>query len=223
MCGRKFSHEELTWAEYRDTLEIIQPPPDTNFQPNYNICPTQKVPVCVSVNNQRVLRQMHWGLVPQWTQDRKFAAKMINARTETLTEKPSFRELVTQHRCIIMVSGFYEWARQGKHKTPFKVEREDKAPMMLGGVWTHNNKLSIDSYSVVTTAAPRDFEKIHNRAPVIIDPENITTWMEDDWSKASEIAQPYSAKLIATEIGDAVNSNRNNGPQLLEPAPARLL
>jgi putative SOS response-associated peptidase YedK len=223
MCGRKFSHEELTWADYRDMLQIIQPPPDTNFQPNYNICPTQKQSVCLIENGQRVLHQMHWGLVPQWAKDTKFAAKMINARAETLTEKPSFRPLVQNNRCIIMVSGFYEWERQGRQKTPYKVERGDKSPMMLGGLWTHNNTLNITSYSVITTAAPPEFEHIHHRAPVIIDPDKISSWLDDDWSRARQNTQPYAGKLVTTEIGSAVNNIRNNGPELLEPAPSKLL
>ncbi len=223
MCGRKFSHEELTWADYRDMLQIIQSPPDTNFQPNYNICPTQKVPVCLTTNGQRVLRKMHWGLVPQWAKDTKFAAKMINARSETLTEKPSFRPLVNKNRCIIMVSGFYEWERIGKHKTPYKVEGGDKAPMMLGGLWTSNDKLELDSYSVITTAAPKGFEHIHHRAPVIIDPEQVASWLDNDWFEAKQIAQPFAGRLSAVEINAAVNSNRNNSLQLLEPAPARLI
>lgn len=223
MCGRKFSHEELTWADYREMLQIIQPPPNTNFEPNYNICPTQKLPVCVSLNGERFLHQKHWGLIPSWAKDTKYAAKMINARAETLSEKPSFRNLVHQNRCIILVSGFYEWHRQGGQKTPYKVERVDKAPMMLGGLWTHNDRLDIDSYSVITTAAPLQFQHIHHRVPVIVEPGQISTWLESDWSDAQHIAATYGGELITTEIGPAVNSNRNNGPQLLDPAAPKLL
>lgn len=223
MCGRKFSSEELTWADYRDMLQIIQPPPDTNFEPNYNICPTQKLLVCVSLGGGRFLRQMHWGLIPSWAKDTKYAAKMINARAETLSEKPSFRNLVNHNRCIIVVSGFYEWHRQGGHKTPYKVERSDRAPMMLGGLWTHNDRLDIDSYSIVTTTAPLRFQQIHHRAPVIIESDQISAWLESDWSSAKHIAVAYGGALTTTEIGSAVNSNKNNGPQLLDPAAPKLL
>jgi len=223
MCGRKFSHEELTWAEYREVLEIIQPAPDTNFQPNYNICPTQKVPVCAFVDGQRILRQMHWGLVPTWAKDTKYAAKMINARSETLTEKPSFRPLLQNNRCIIMVSGFYEWERSGKQKTPYKVERKDKAPMMLGGLWTHNSVLGMDSYSIITTVAPPEFEHIHHRAPVIIEREQVASWLDGGWERAAPLAQTYAGSISAVEVSSAVNSNRNNDPELLEPVPSKLL
>ena len=223
MCGRKYSKEELTWAEYREMLGIIQAPPNTNFQPNYNICPTQQVPVCLTADGDRILKLMHWGLLPPWAKDTKYAAKMINARAETVAEKPSFKQLLERNRCIIMVSGFYEWERSGKTKVPYKVERGDGQPMMLGGLWTHNSNLGMDSYSLITTAASPEFNKIHHRMPVVIDPENIEKWLESGWNEARTFADTYAGPIVKTEISSAVNSNRNNGPALLEPAPAKLL
>ena len=217
MCGRKFSHEELTWAEYRDILAIVQPPPDSNFQPNYNICPTQRVPVCVNRDGSRSLELMHWGLVPHWAKDTKYAAKMINARAETLTEKPSFKPLLEEKRCINMVSGFYEWQRDGKRKTPYKVERGDQQPMLLAGLWTHNARLDIDSYAVITTAAPPAFPPIHDRAPAIVERTDIDRWMDGSWNEAEKLTQSIRGDLKATRISSLVNSNRNNGPELLEP------
>lgn len=220
MCGRKFSHEELTWAEYRDILSIVEPPPNSNFQPNYNICPTQQVPVCTYRGGRRVLEMMHWGLVPGWAKDTKYAAKMINARAETLTEKPSFAPLLQNNRCIIMVSGFYEWQRDGQTKTPYKVERSDHQPMLLAGLWTHNERLAIDSYAVITAAAPAAFAAIHNRAPAILERVEIDAWLEGSWGDARDLAATYRGELSATRISSLVNSNRNNGPELLEPLAA---
>ncbi|ASK87321.1 SOS response-associated peptidase [Sphingorhabdus sp. SMR4y] len=217
MCGRKFSHEELTWAEYRDILAIVQPPPASNFQPNYNICPTQRVPVCVNRAGTRSLEPMHWGLVPHWAKDRKFAANMINARAETLTEKPSFKPLLDENRCIIMVSGFYEWQRAGQTKTPYKVERSDRQPMLLAGLWTHNDRLDIDSYAVITTAAPPAFAPIHDRAPAILEQTDIDAWMDGSWNEAEKLAKPFRNGLQTTRVSSRVNSNRNNDPQLIEP------
>jgi putative SOS response-associated peptidase YedK len=217
MCGRKFSHEELSWADYRDILAIVQPPPNSNFQPNYNICPTQQVPVCLSREGRRSLELMHWGLVPSWARDLKFAARMINARAETLAEKPSFKPLLEKNRCIIMISGFYEWQRSGQTKTPYKVERSDHQPMLLAGLWTHNDRLAIDSYAVITTAAPASFASIHDRAPAILEKTDISTWLEGGWQEAKNLAKTYQGDLTATRISSLVNSNRNNGPELLEP------
>ena len=220
MCGRKFSHEELTWAEYRDILAIVQPPPNSNFQPNYNICPTQQVPVCVSRNGTRSLELMHWGLVPRWARDSKYAARLINARAETLAEKPSFAPLLEKNRCIIMVSGFYEWQRDGQARTPYKIERSDHQPMLLAGLWTHNDRLDIDSYAVITTAAPASFSPIHDRTPAILEQSGIGAWLENSWEDAEKLTKPYRGDLTATRISSLVNSNRNNGPELLEPIAA---
>ncbi len=217
MCGRKFSHEELTWAEYRDILAIVQPAPESNFQPNYNICPTQRVPVCVARDGSRRLELMHWGLVPHWARDRKFAAKMINARAETLAEKPSFKPLLAERRCIIMVSGFYEWQRAGAEKIPYKVERSDQQPMLLAGLWTHNDRLDINSYAVITTAAPPAFAPIHDRAPAILEQADIDTWMDGGWKEAETLAKSFQGELATTRISSLVNSIRNNGPELLQP------
>ncbi|MGB5724177.1 MAG: SOS response-associated peptidase [Parasphingorhabdus sp.] len=220
MCGRKFSHEELTWAEYRDILAIVQPPPNSNFQPNYNICPTQQVPVCINRDGQRSLDLLRWGLLPPWAKDTKYAAKMINARAETLAEKPSFKPMLGNNRCIIMVSGFYEWQREGSSKTPYKVERGDREPMLLAGLWTYNDRLDIGSYAVITTAAPASFSAIHDRTPVILERTNIATWLESDWAEAGRLAVTYQGDMTAIRVSDAVNSNRNNGPQLLDPVTA---
>jgi putative SOS response-associated peptidase YedK len=217
MCGRKFSHEELTWAEYRDILAIVQPPPNSNFQPNYNICPTQQVPVCINREGQRSLELLNWGLLPAWAKDTKYAAKMINARAETLTEKPSFKPLLEKNRCIIMVSGFYEWQRERQRKIPYKVERSDKEPMLLAGLWTRNDYLDINSYTVITTAAAASFAPIHHRSPVILERTDIDTWLDGAWDEARNFATTYQGNLSAIRISDAVNSNRNNGRHLLDP------
>ena len=217
MCGRKFSHEELTWAEYRDILAIVEPPPNSNFQPNYNICPTDEVPVCINRGGRRRLELLRWGLLPPWAKDTKYAAKMINARAETLEEKPSFSPLLAKNRCIVMVSGFYEWQRAGRTKTPYKVERADKTPMLLAGLWTRNDRLNINSYAVITTPAPASFAAIHDRTPAILERADIDNWLESDWSKARGLAATFQGSLTTTRISDTVNSNRNNGPALLDP------
>ncbi len=216
MCGRKFSDEHLTWAEYRDILSIVSPPP-TNFAPNYNIAPTQQVPVCRQNGDVRSLDLLHWGLVPHWAKDRKSAAKMINARAETLEEKPSFRGLLGRNRCIIMVSGFYEWQREGKSSQPFKVEHGDRRPMLLAGLWTRNAARDIESYCIITTEATQSFAAIHHRLPAILNPESIDCWLSADWSSAKVLTEPWQGELQATPISSAVNKVANNDPSLLNP------
>lgn len=221
MCGRKFSDEHLTWTEYRNILSIVSPPP-TNFAPNYNIAPTQQVPVCRRTGHLRSLDLLHWGLVPHWAKDRKSAAKMINARAETLEEKPSFRGLLNRNRCIVIVSGFYEWHRKGKSSQPYKVEHDDHRPMLLAGLWTRNTALEIESYCIITTEATESFGAIHHRLPAILDRESIDVWLNDDWSAAKKLTETWSGDLKATPISSAVNKVANNGPSLLDPLPRNL-
>lgn len=142
---------------------------------------------------------------------------MINARSETLAEKRSFQPLLDKRRCIVMVSGFYEWQRKGNSKVPYKVERQGGGPMLIAGLWTHNQKLGLNSYSVITTAAPEAFTSIHHRCPALLERSEISTWLEGEWSEANELITTYQGPLQATRISNAVNSNRNNGPDLLIP------
>ena len=219
MCGRFVSAsppDEL--AQYFGAQA-----PDQELEPNFNVAPTREVYAVRADEGHRKLTTMRWGLVPFWAKDLKIGAKMINARSETLEQKPSFRPLLEANRCAIMISGFYEWEREGKSKTPYKVERTDGTPMIMAGLWTHNQSLDYSSYAVLTSAAPTLFAHIHHRCPVILEPEQVSPWLEGNWAEAQSLANTYKGSLTATEISSAVNSNRNNGPELLAPAPTRLL
>ncbi len=218
MCGRKYAKEELNWAEYRDALDILHAPPNTNFQPNYNIAPTHIVPVCISEMGERRLVPLQWGLVPFWAKDARIGYKMINARSETLEEKPSFRSLLKSRRCVVPISGFYEWKREGKAKQAYKIEHADGHTMMLAGLWAENGTLETQTYTVVTTAASDTLKSIHHRMPVILDgKEALGTWLEGDWKDAKQLTRGYSGELSAVPIDNAVGNVRNNYPELLEP------
>ncbi len=165
----------------------------------------------------RTLERLQWGLVPHWAKDAKIGAKMINARGETLTEKPSFKPLLKSRRCVIPVSGFYEWQREAGSKQAHKVERSDGAPMLFAGLWTVNAALDIQSYTVITTAATSDFEAIHHRMPMILERDQISRWLEADWSDASGLVRTYEGDIAATKISNDVGKVANNHPKLLEP------
>ena len=220
MCGRKYASEELTWAEYREMLDITAQPA-SNLQPNYNIAPTHMVLAGRSRNGVRQVDPLHWGLVPHWAKDTKIASKMINARAETLEEKPSFKPLLESKRCAVLVSGFYEWQRglgpSKKDKQAYKVERGDYSTMILGGLWTENPSLGLTSYTLVTTAASQDFSAYHHRLPLILEPEQVTDWLEGDWKGARSLLAPYDGALAVTAISNAVGNVRNTGPELLAP------
>lgn len=228
MCGRKYADEELNWAEYREALSIISPAPQDNFPPNYNIAPTMNVPVGLSRSDgkgahTRVLERMRWGLVPHWAKDLKIGAKMINARSETLTEKPSFASLVKSNRCIIPVSGFYEWQRKGTGKSAskqaYKITRRDGQPMLFGGLWTTHPGFEINSYSVITTAATAAFEPIHHRLPLILEQDSVDRWLDGEWDDAKNLIHPAEADIAAVRISNDVGNVRNNYPELLNPLP----
>jgi putative SOS response-associated peptidase YedK len=226
MCGRKYADEELNWAEYRDALNIVTPAPPDNFPPHYNIAPTLNVPVGLSRTDDRgkrirTLERMRWGLIPHWSKDMKIGSKMTNARSETLTEKPSFAPLVKANRCVIPVSGFYEWQRKGSgkaaQKQAYKVARSDGKPMFLGGLWTLHPGFDVQSYTVVTTAATEDFASIHHRLPVIMERQDIDRWLHEDWSIARSLLGPTDCAITATRISNDVGNVRNNHSGLLKP------
>lgn len=226
MCGRKYADEDLNWAEYREALSIISPAPQDNFPPHYNIAPTMDVPVGLSRTDEsgqryRTLERMRWGLVPHWAKELRIGAKMINARSETLTEKPSFAPLVKSGRCIIPVSGFYEWQRKGSGKSAsrqaYKIARSDGRPMLFGGLWTAHPGFEIHSYSVITTAATPEFESIHHRLPLILEQESVDCWLDGEWDDAKNLIHPALADITPVKISSDVGNVRNNYPELLQP------
>lgn len=225
MCGRKYAREELTWDAYRDMLSLVPSVPASNFQPNYNIAPTHEVPVgYADAEGAHRLALMRWGLVPHWAKNAKIGAKMINARAETLAEKPSFRPLLKAHRCAIPVSGFYEWKRDGKAKQAHKIEHASGAPMIMAGLWTESPALGLTSYTVITTAASEAMAPVHHRMPAILDPGlgpgSVDRWMDGTWEEAAPLLAPHPGPLAITPISNQVGNVRNNTPALLEPVSA---
>lgn len=202
-------------------LSLVPSVPATNFQPNHNIAPTHEVPVgYADGEGAHQLALMRWGLMPHWAKEAKIGAKMINARAETLTEKPSFKPLLKAHRCAILVSGFYEWQREGKAKQAHKIAHGSDAPMIMAGLWTKNPELDLTSYTVITTAASDEMARIHHRMPAILDPGAVDQWMDGDWDDAAPLLMPHPGPLAITAIPNAVGNVRNNYLELLDPLTA---
>lgn len=214
MCGRKYASEGLTWAEYRDILDITALP-QSNLEPNYNIAPTHIMPVAVHENGKHVMRPMQWGLIPTWVNDATRSYNMINARAETLTEKPSFKNLLKSCRSAVLVSGFYEWKREGRTKQAHRIQRADGSPMILAGLWADNGFLETTTYSVITTAATPAFEPIHNRLPAILERDQVATWLQSSWNEAAPMTQPYFGDLEVVPVSNDVGNVRNNYRELL--------
>ncbi|MGD9891647.1 MAG: SOS response-associated peptidase, partial [Dehalococcoidia bacterium] len=166
-----------------------------------------------------------WGLIPGWARDRTMAGKTFNARSETLMEKPSFRGLVARHRCIIPVSGFYEWSGTGKSKQPRYFHRADGRPLALAGLWTTwrdpTTGEAVTSHTIITTQANGMIAAYHQRMPVVLDDAGVALWLDptvtDPGVVLPLLAPAPDDLLTAHRVSDEVNNARNDGPQLILP------
>lgn len=199
-----------------------------NLQPRYNIAPTQDV-VVVRMgpeDKRRELSMMRWGLVPPWAKDMAIGARLINARAETVAEKPSFRAAYRRQRCLIPADGFYEWQkRPGGAKQPYRITLKDQQPFAFAGLWERWDKASdrrpVHSCVIITTEANDVLRPIHGRMPVILDAADHDTWLDaagHDGAEVAALLRPYPSDAIAAwPVGTYVNSAANDDPKCLEP------
>ncbi len=221
MCGRY----TLTFdpADLRDLFELDAPPP-ANLAPRYNIAPSQ--PVAVIANGEsRKLELFHWGLIPVWAKDPAIGNRLINARAETVAEKPAFRSALKKRRCLILADGFYEWQREeGQRKTPKYFQVKAGRPFAFAGLWetwTSPDKQQICSCTIITTRANELVEKIHDRMPVILPPESYALWLSPGELAAEQalpLLQPYPAKhMTVVSVSPLVNNPANDSPACVKP------
>ena len=213
MCGRlTLTHPNTALAALFDA-SLANDLPDS---PRFNICPTQAVPVVTASSGRRLLAPMRWGLVPSWYKTPSDGPLILNARSDTVAEKPAFREAIRQRRCLVLASGFYEWsAGPDGARLPWYITRSDGAPMALGGLWQAWGDLV--TCAVVTLNAGPNLEPIHDREPLILNPDQWPLWLGEAGHGAARLMQPTTAgSLVAHRVGRAVNSNRADGPQLIE-------
>src|SRR5271170_5798294 len=216
MCGRyRLSRRKQIIEEYFETA-----PWDDDWNPRFNIAPTQPVPVVRQHPKEprRDLSLMRWGLIPSWAKDASGAARMINARSETAHTLPAFREAMKLRRCLVPADGFYEWQRRGSAKQPFCFEVGDGGLFAFAGLWERwrdPSGQSVKSCSILTTTPNAVTSAIHDRMPVILDPDNYDLWLDPgmrDASAASEMLKPYDARQmrcypISTRINHVVNDD----------------
>ncbi len=188
--------------------------------PNYNICPTNQIITVTGDSGARFLKPMRWGFIPHWYKTPTDGPLLINARAETIAEKPAFRDACRTRRCLIPADGFFEWTKdpQGQ-RLPWYIHRSDKAPVVFAGVWQDWEKDGdhLTTCAVVTTAANSDLDQIHHRMPVILEPDS---WplLGEEGKGAARLMQPAPAGVMgAFRVSTEVNSNRASGPQLIEP------
>ncbi len=195
----------------------------TSLTPSYNIAPTQEVVAVVEEDDKRKLEMFHWGLIPSWAKDPAIGNKMINARAETVSEKPSFRSAFKKRRCLILADGFYEWQKTDSGKQPFYIHMQDGCPFVFAGLWEDwRNGEEIRSCAIITTDANDLMGEIHHRMPVILPPENYAVWLDPDFDEKEplmDLLKPYpSDEMEAYAVSRRVNKPSNNEPSVVEPA-----
>ena len=229
MCGRFTS---ITPPEV--LAEIFDADTDVSgdvFHPNYNVAPTTRIlAIANDSSNQRRLGRFSWGLVPSWAKDASGAARLINARSETVFEKPSFRPLIPGRRCLIAMDGFFEWRtvysepRPAKAtKEPVYVTRTDGRPIAVAGLWSTWNGPDdkvLRTCSIVTTEANATMSPIHDRMPVIVEADDWSDWLDrsvSDRARLTEIMMPADESVLRViDVSTRVNSIRNNDFELIE-------
>lgn len=191
--------------------------------PRYNVAPTQTMPVVVKHSpNQLVL--MRWGLIPSWAKEGKTEQTMINARAETLAQKPTFRRLLSSQRCLVPASGFYEWQQAAGGKVPHYISLKDEPLFAFAGLydrWTDSQGTEVYSYTIITTSPNALMASIHNRMPAILLRDEEELWLNPDETESDRLLpllKPYPAEMMqAKAVSRAVNNVRNDGPALTQP------
>ena len=217
MCGRfalARSPDEVT--RLFDLAECA------DFTPRYNIAPTTDIPVIRrSPTNQNVLHLLRWGLVPHWSKDLTIGSRLINARSESLTEKPSFRSAFARRRCLIPADGFYEWDRQGSVKQPYYFADANGELLTFGGLWeswTAPDGSLLRTTCIITTQSTGEVALIHDRMPLIIRRNDVDNWLQGSVTEAQVLLKPDPfLKLRSWPVSHNVNRVQEEGPELIEP------
>ena len=226
MCGR-FTNR-FSWKELHELLDLVGAP--LNLRPRYNAAPSQDVAVARAAEEGRTLSMLRWGLIPSWAKEPAIGHKLINARSETVAEKPSFRSAFRHRRCLIPADGFYEWQRRGGTRQPWLFGLRGGAPLLFAGLWERwtvpegaalTGSLAerspgdaVETCTILTTAANETVAPVHGRMPVILPPD---AW--DAWLAGDEISlAPYPADaMTAHPVSTHVNRPANDDPRCVEP------
>ncbi|NLM40181.1 MAG: SOS response-associated peptidase [Firmicutes bacterium] len=218
MCGRFTLRTPVDELLERFQLSL----PSFEVLPRYNIAPTQDILVAVEYDNERRPALMRWGLIPSWSKDTSWGARMINARQETLTEKPSFRNLLNRRRCLILADGYYEWKVLNGEKWPMYITLPNSAPFAMAGLWDTwqdpTKQQTIVSCTIVTQAACPSLAEIHDRMPMILSPADEALWLSGTTLTQADVDQIASRAADEFEyyrVSKLVNSPRNDVPECI--------
>jgi putative SOS response-associated peptidase YedK len=217
MCGR-FSitaREEILEKRFgaRFYTETIEK--------RFNIAPTDKAPIITNATPDRI-RLFQWGLIPYWAKEPSIGARLINARDDTVADKPAFKDSFRRKRCLVLSDGFYEWRKISTGKIPYRITLKDGEPFAYAGLWEKwkNGQGEKFTFTIITTEPNDLVKKLHNRMPVILKPEDESTWLDQSIpiQHARQLLQPYAGdKMEICPVSTMVNSSRNEAPELIEP------
>ena len=216
MCGRyRLSRRKQIVEEYFESASE-----EEDWSPRYNIAPTQTVATVRQAGASRVLSMMRWGLVPSWATDIKIGNQLINGRSESLLDKPAFRDSFRARRCLIPADGFYEWKKDGKQRQPFHFGLKDDGLFAFAGVWDRwksPNGQMLASCSILTTAPNQWLEGIHDRMPVILPRRHYQAWLTAPTTEAARLTDllvPFDASLMTRyPVSSLVNKPQNDVPE----------
>jgi len=227
MCGR-FAQTQ-TGSAIAEALQLSAIP---DLKPRYNIAPTQTVSVVTQTrhDHQRELHPKRWGLIPRWAKDASIGSRLINARSETVAEKPAFRDAFQKRRCLVIADGFYEWQRspQQPTKQPYLIQLETRSPFAFAGLWERwrdpETQAMVFSCTLLTTQASDWMAPIHHRMPVILNPQDYGAWLDPTFYNPGALEQVLHSRtamdLTAVPITSAVNNPRNDSPEVQIPVTA---
>lgn len=221
MCGRFVGFNTLEMLQTHFPIDVA----DIQVKPNYNVAPTQEILAIARHEGKNHLKNFHWGLVPSWANDLAIGTRLINARSETVATKPSFRSAFKERRCLIPSNGFYEWKGSKGQKQPMFLTLPEGNPFAFAGLWeTWNNKGKEEfpylSCTILTREASESVLPIHHRMPVILKPDAFDTWLDPDNRDINSlleiIQKQIYTELINTPVSKQVNSVRNNSPENIQ-------
>ncbi len=218
MCGRfVINMPSDLMAQLFDAV----PSNDLPTVPNFNVCPTTQVHVVSAGDRRRKLGAMRWGFLPHWYKSPTDGPLLINARAETIAEKPAFKAACRERRCIIPISGFYEWMREGKVRLPWYIQRVDEQPMALAGIWQNWGADAAPTCAMVTTGAEGRMADIHHRIPVVLEQQDWGKWLGEEGKGAALLMKESPDGVLSFHrVDPEVNSNRAKGPHLIDPIAA---
>jgi len=218
MCGR---YNLITDAQaFIDAFQVIN---HLDWQPRYNIAPSQKVPAIRQEEDGRKAVLLRWGLIPYWAKDEKFGYRTINARAETVDTKPAFRTAFKRRRCLIPATGFYEWRQMQGYKQPYNIRVKNQELFAFAGLWEHWQSpegKTVESCTIIVTDANEEVKPIHDRMPVILEPDGYGVWLDPDSYYPAELKnllRPCAAeKLELWPVSTRVGSPANDDPSLIK-------